>query len=196
MRVVDDNRSKRKILKEFHASVWAGHRGIYATFTTIQTRYWWLKLYNSIVEELKADHGELDANEPKVFFQRYGLQTKLTLSYNPEGNGKYERGHRPIIKSLATFSTVTTGYTPTELMLTNQPIHPTEEAIETWWLLPWKDGISTEELLALRIQQISQRESLVHDVQEKLKARRLKSNDYFDKTHRIQPIPVEEGDWV
>ena len=49
---------------------------------------------------MRADRGELDATEARDFFKRYGVQLKLTTSYNPEANGKNERGHPPIIQAL------------------------------------------------------------------------------------------------
>ena len=42
-----------------------------------------------------------------------------------------------------------TGYMPTELMTRQAPVMPTETAIATWTMLPWKEEMSWEELLAL-----------------------------------------------
>ena len=55
--------------------------------------------YGSI-GRIRADRGELDATEAKEFFKRYGVQLRLTTAYNPEANGKSERGHPPIIHAL------------------------------------------------------------------------------------------------
>ena len=80
------------------------------------------------------------------------------MAYNPEGNGKSERGHSPIVKALAkscrgwianwpkllpyalwadptTHSSVT-GFIPFEFMYGQKPIMPTAEAITTWLILP------------------------------------------------------------
>jgi hypothetical protein len=43
---------------------------------------------------------------------------------------------------------------PIELMLDQKPIMPTEDLVPTWVFLEWKDGIITERLLELRIQQL------------------------------------------
>jgi hypothetical protein len=122
---------------------------------------------------MRADPGELDAVEARNFFERHGVRLRLTTAYNPEANGKSERGHPPIINALVkackgkpkqwprllpfalwadrtTHSTVT-GYMPIELMLGQKPIMPTEDLVPTWVFLEWKDGITTERLLALRI---------------------------------------------
>ena len=35
-----------------------------------------------------------------MFFERFGIRLTLTFAYNPEGNGKVERGYSPIVKVL------------------------------------------------------------------------------------------------
>ena len=47
-----------------------------------------------------ADRGELDAQEAKEIFNQLGVKLSLTIAYNPEANGKVERGHDPIVKAL------------------------------------------------------------------------------------------------
>ena len=49
---------------------------------------------------MRADRVELDIAEAQNFFQGYGVQLKLTMAYNPEANGKSEKGHPPIIHAL------------------------------------------------------------------------------------------------
>ena len=100
----------------------------------------------------------------------------LTTAYNPEANGKIEQGHSPIVKALVkacdervkvwpqmlpyalwadrtTHSSVT-GYMLAELMTGQAPVMPTEAAIATWTVLPWKEEMNREELLAVRIRQL------------------------------------------
>lgn len=261
-RVVCNKEDQRKLMKEFHESLWAGHRGVWATFAKIKERYWWKGMYRDVMQfvetcatcqlysnvryrdglqptyplamhykwvvdlvtmplglwqmryivlaredltnqvegralrtkttsavcrflledvicrygcvgKITADRGELDAGEAKEFFLRMGIKLGLTTAYNPEGNGKSERGHPPIVKALAkackgkirewprllpyalwadrtTHSTVT-GYMPAELIYGQTPIMPIEEAIASWNVLPWEDNMSREDLLALRI---------------------------------------------
>jgi hypothetical protein len=52
------------------------------------------------IGKIIADRGEMDANEAKEFFLRMGVKLSLTTAYNPEANGKVERGHGPIVKAL------------------------------------------------------------------------------------------------
>jgi hypothetical protein len=307
LRVVGDFETKTKVLQEFHDTLWAGHRGVWATYTKIKERYWWKGLYKDVEEfvascvvcqlqskvrhrdelhptypiaihfqwmidlvampnamwgmkylvlareelsnfvegralrtkttenvcrfiledifsrygsigQMRADRGELNAAEAKEFFNRYGVQLKLTTAYNPEANGKIERGHPPIIHALVkackgkpkmwpkllpfalwadrtTHSTVT-GYMPVELMYGQKPIMPVEGDIPTWMFLSWEDGISRERLLELRIQQLERLPEDVGIALEKMKAARLSNKERFDKTHRIRRKKIREGDWV
>jgi hypothetical protein len=307
LKVVDDEETKSQILKEFHDTLWAGHRGVWATYHKIKERYWWKGIYKDVEEfvasciecqlqskvryrdelhptyplamhfqwvidlvamplgmwgmkylvlareelsnyvegralrtkategvcrfiledifsrygsigRMRADRGELDATEARDFFQRYGVRLKLTTAYNPEANGKSERGHPPIINALVkackgkpkqwprllpfalwadrtTHSTVT-GYMPIELMLGQKPLMPTEDLIPTWMLLDWNDGITRERLLELRIQQLERLPEDHRSALEKLKASRLGNKERFDRTHRLRSKPIEVGDWV
>ena len=131
------------------------------------------------VGQVIADLGELDSNKAREFFTKHGVRLTLTTTYNSEANGKIERGHSPIVKALAkacdervnvwlemlpyplwadqmTHSSVT-GYMPTELMIGQAPVMPTETAIATWTVVPWKEEMSWEELVAVRMPQLEGR---------------------------------------
>ena len=307
LRVIGDMETKNQILKEFHDTFWAGHRGIWATYNKIKERYWWKGLYKDVedfvascvdcqlqskvryrdelhptyplaihfqwiidlvamplglwgmkylvlareelsnfvegralrtkstegvcrfiledifsrygtIGRMRADRGELDAAEATNFFERYGVRLKLTTAYNPEANGKSEQGHPPIINALVkackgkpkqwprllpfalwadrtTHSTIT-GYMPIELMLGQKPIMPAEDLVPTWVFLDWKDGISRERLLELRIQQLERFPEDQKIALDKLKEARLSNKDRFDKTHRLRTRGIQIGDWV
>ncbi|KAL3692893.1 hypothetical protein R1sor_006544 [Riccia sorocarpa] len=307
LRVVCGIENQRELIKEFHESLWAGHRGIWATFMKLKERYWWKNIYRDVVafvescvtcqmysnirhrdglrptyppaihfkwvvdlvtmpigiwgmrylalarEDLSnqvegralrrntteavcrflledvvcrygcvgritADGGELNAKEAEDFFNRYGLKLALTTAYNPEGNAKSERGHPPIVKALVkycsgkarewprflpfalwadrTTHSAVTGYMPAELIQGQKPIMPMEEQVKTWSVLPWKDDLTREELLELRIRQLDQRAEDVQTALDRLKEARLKNKGRFDKRHRLRPTPIQEGDWV
>lgn len=125
---------------------------------------------------MRADRGELDAAETKVFFKRYGVQLKLSTAYSLEANDKIEMGHPVIIQALVkackrktniwprllpftlwadrtTHSTIT-GYMHVELMHGQKLMMPGDENVLTWMLLLWKDEICRERLLEVRIQQL------------------------------------------
>jgi hypothetical protein len=307
VRVIDDEESKKKVMKEFHDTLWAGHRGIWATYMKIKEKFWWKGLYKDVEEfvgsciicqmqsktqhrdglhptyplsihfqwvidlvamplgiwgmkhlvlareelsnfvegralrtkgtegvcrfiledivcrygsigRIRADRGELNADEAKIFFRRYGIELKLTTAMNPQANGKSERGHPPIVQALVkacqgkamewprllpfslwadrtTHSTVT-GYMPSELMIGQKPIMPVEGEVPTWLSLPWEDNIDRVDLLALRIRQLERREEDLEEAYIRLRDARLKNKERFDSTHRLRKNPIREGDWV
>ncbi|KAL3702292.1 hypothetical protein R1sor_020314 [Riccia sorocarpa] len=307
LRVVDDEDTKLELLKECHEALWAGHRGVWATYMKLKERYWWKGMYSDVDEfvgsclhcqfyskvrhrdglvptfppsihfrwvldlvmmppglwgmrylvlaredlskfvegralrtksvegicrfvledivcrygsvgSLRADRGDLNAEDARTFFRRYGVDLKLTTAMNPEGIGKSERGHPPIVHALvkacngkpkqwprllpfalwADRSThcTTTGYMPVELILGQKPILPIEDSVLSWVSLPWEDGVDHETLLVWRIRQLERREEDLADAHEKLKQARLKNKFRFDKTHRLRPKPIQPGDWV
>ena len=307
VRVLGRNDQQQKVINEFHDSQWAGHRGVWATFSKIKERYWWPGMYKDIanfvstcvkcqvyskirhrdglhptyspsihfkwmvdlismplgvgqvkylvlaredltnqvegralrgkstktvcqflledvicrygcIGQVIADRGELNSEEAQCFFQKHGIRLSLTTAYNPEANGKIERGHSPIIRALikacdgkvrewptllpyalwadrTTHSSVT-GFMPAELMLGQKPIMPTEEDLITWATLPWEDEMSREDLLSVRIRQLERRPEDVSAAAERLRYARERNKAHFDKTHRLRPKKVEEGDWV
>ena len=42
------------------------------------------------VGEVIADRGELDSNKAREFFAKHGVRLTLSMTYNPEANGKIE----------------------------------------------------------------------------------------------------------
>jgi hypothetical protein len=170
------------------------------------------------VGKIVADRGELDAQEAEELFDRLGIKLSLTTAYNPEANGKVERGHGPIVKALVracdgqvgnwprllpyalwadrtTHSSVT-GFMPAELMYGQKPVMPTERTIVSWAALEWRNEMSREELLAARIRQLERRPEDVERATEKLRTARIRNKERFDRTHQIRPKKIEEGDWV
>jgi hypothetical protein len=81
-------------------------------------------------------------------------------------------------------------------MLGQKPIMPAEDLVPTWVFLEWKDGITTERLLELRIQQLERLPEDQKIALEKLKAARLGNKDRFDKTHRLWTKSIQIGDWM
>jgi hypothetical protein len=168
--------------------------------------------------QMRADRGELNSEEAIEFFKQLHIRLKLTTAYNPEANGKSERGHPPIVNALVkacqgnpfrwpdllplalmsdrmTCSSVT-GFPPVELASGHLPLMPIEEDVCSWRTIEWKDQVSTEDLIARRIEHFSLKLSKVELAREKVKEARLKNKVRFDKTHRLRPILIKEGDWV
>jgi hypothetical protein len=167
---------------------------------------------------MRADRGELNAEAAVGFFKRFHIKLKLTTAYNPEGNGKSERGHQSIVNALvkacrgkislwptllplalmahrSTCSSVT-GYAPAELINGQLPLMPIEESIASWRTIGWRDNISREDLLVCRMEQFNLTPEKVAHAIEEVKKKRMANKKYFDKNHRMRPMPIQEGDWV
>jgi len=167
---------------------------------------------------MRADRGELDTKEAKAFFKKFHICLKLTTSYNPEANGKSERGHPPIVNALVksckgkasrwpdllplslladrmTCSSVT-GYTPSELVSGHLPLMPLEENVYSWRTIDWKDQVSHEDLLVRRMEHFQSTPEKIAIAVERMKQAREKNKVRFDKTHRLRPVAIKEGDWV
>ena len=67
---------------------------------------------------------------------------------------------------------------PAELILGQNPIMPIEESIISWTSIPWREEVSREELLALRIQQLERRPKDVELAAQRLKKTRLKNKQF------------------
>ena len=166
---------------------------------------------------VRADRGELDAKEAVDFFKRQGIQLSLTTSYNPEANGKIERGHQPIIAALAkaakgrvrawpallpyalwadrTTTHRTTGFAPADLMYGQRVQVPTDALLPTWGVIPWADGVSREQLLELRIRHLERREEDLAAALAAAARAKDRMKEEADR-HRRRPHPVHVGDWV
>jgi hypothetical protein len=71
-----------------------------------------------------------------------------------------------------------------------------EYSILSWAVVPWANEVSREELLMLRIQQLERRPEDIELDLARLRKARLKNKARFDKTHRLRPRNIEEGDKV
>ena len=89
-----------------------------------------------------------------------------------------------------------TGLPPAELVSGHLPIMPVEEDVTSWRTIDWGDQVSTEELIARRIEHFNLTPEKIEIAREKVRAARLKNKVHFDKTHRLRPIAIKEGDWV
>ena len=76
-----------------------------------------------------------------------------------------------------------TGYKLVELMTGQAPVMPTETAIVTWTMLPWKEEMSREELLAVRIRQLEGRPADIAEVIRRQQEARFQNKSQFDTKH-------------
>ena len=62
--------------------------------------------------------------------------------------------------------------------------------------MPWKEEISREELLSLRIRHLERRTEDLEVAKAPIKEARLKNKRDFDRRHRLRPSKIIQGDWV
>ncbi len=168
--------------------------------------------------EFRADRGELNADEARRFFERYGIKLNLTTAYNPEANGKIERGHPTFMGALVKASEFTatswvdlmplalwadrttahrtTGRVPYELIFGERVSLPVEQDVASWSVMPWTSPMSREDLLAVRIRQLQRREEDIKAAAEKVRQVREKEKDWQDSRRPARPRNIEVGDWV
>ena len=129
----------------------------------------------------------------------------VTTTYNPEANGKIERGHGPIVKAIVracegrvgdwprllpyalwadrTTHSSMTGYMPAELMFGQKPIMPVERTVASWTAIDWANEMTREELLAAQIWQLERRPKDVERATMRVKEARIRINARFDRMH-------------
>ena len=81
-------------------------------------------------------------------------------------------------------------------MYKQKPVMPIEEVIPTWSVLPWEDGLSREDLLALRIRQLERRPEDIEIAIKNLKKAKEKNKATFDRNHRLRLQAIQVEDWV
>ena len=85
---------------------------------------------------------------------------------------------------------------PVELMYGQKQVMPIEKTITSSVVIPWENEMSREELLAARIRQLERRPEDLEHAQKIMEVDRVKNKIWFDKTHRLHPKKIKEGDWV
>ena len=78
-----------------------------------------------------------------------------------------------------------TGYMPAELMTGQALVMPTETAISTCTVLPWKEEMSREELVAVRIRQLEGRPEDIAEAIRRQQEARFRNKSGFDTKNRL-----------
>ena len=172
-------------------------------------RFFWEQLYcrYGAMELAVTDNGSEVKKAFATLVRRMGIPQVQISPYNKHANGVVERGHfvlrEAIIKScektptgqaknwpdyvsLAVFAdrvTVNkvTGYSPYYLLHGMEPILPFDLTEATFLVRGYKPGMSTSDLLALRIRQLAKREEDLAMAAETLRKARLASKKVFEK---------------
>ena len=167
--------------------------------------FFWTYIYCRYGAPLKVvtDNGSEVQGAFQRLMDRMGIPQIKISPYNHHANGVVERGHftlrEAIVKSCkgkisdwpqkvpeavfadrVTVSRVT-GFSPYQLLHATDPLLPFDLTEATFLVEGFHSGMSTSELLALRIQQLSKHENDIHKASETLRKSRFQSKAQFEK---------------
>ena len=91
---------RKKLITDFHDSLWAGHRGIWATFMKLKENYWWPHMYKDITKFVET--GEVCQRYSTI---RYRDELKPTYSSSMHYKWMVDLVRRHLGRSNAIFST-------------------------------------------------------------------------------------------
>ena len=172
-------------------------------------RFFWEQIYcrYGAPELIVTDNGSEVKKAFEKLVRRMGVPHVRISPYNKHANGVVERGHfilrEAIIKScektptgqaknwpdyvsLAVFAdrvTVNkvTGYSPFYLLHGTEPVLPFDLTEATFLVRGYRAGMSTSDLLALRIRQLAKREEDLEAAADTLKKARIASKKAFER---------------
>jgi len=176
------------------------------------------------VGQVTTDNGTEVKGAFEILVRRLGIPQIRISPYNKHANGVVERGHyilrEAIVKSCpkdsdgramhwnryvdaavfadrVTVSSVT-GYSPYYLLHGMHPLLPLDLFESTFLVEGFSSGMSTAELLALRIRQVQKLDSDIERASEMLHKLRLKSREQFNQRYqrRLQKPEYKEGSLV
>ena len=156
----------------------------------------------------------------EILFKQYGVVAIVLSPYHPEGNGHSERSHQTLVNSILRACGKDTsrwplyvhaglwamrcstsrvaGYPPYFLLYGRRPFFAFDFADKTWDTLDWHSVASTEDLLALRMQQILRRDKkLVIAMEQQKQVRQWAVDDFNCKhAHYLSSGSFVIGTWV
>jgi transposase InsO family protein len=170
--------------------------------------------------QVTTDNGSEVKKAFEILMRRLGIPQIAITAYNKHGNGVVERGHftlrEAIVKacqgkisrwpqmlSAAVFAdrvTVSrvTGFSPFQLLHATLPILPFDLAESTFMVEGFHSGMSTSDLLALRIRQLQKHPKDIERAAKTLREARFKSKLQFEKRfkHKLQKRDFRKGELV
>jgi transposase InsO family protein len=170
------------------------------------------------VRKIISDQGEFYSDAGKKLCTKYGIQAVYTTAYHPQSNGVVERGHGPLLQTLAKMCnekrtkwtrhfthalwadriTVkrSTGYSPYRLVFGKDSVIPVESDLTTWEKLNWTYPMTTAQLLENPIAQVARLDETRSHAHENLANSRELTKQYFDRTRNVRKSSLHVGDIV
>lgn len=173
-----------------------------------------------MIAEIVTDNGSETKGAFEILVKKYGIPHIRISPYNSKANGVVERGHfilrEALVKSCegsiskwpdllphALFADrITTrratGFSAFYLIHGVHPVLPFDLTEATFMMEGFRSGLSAEELLALRIQQLEKRPEDLARAAAAIRLSRLKGKEQFESRfeHRIKKEDYEPGDLV
>ena len=173
-----------------------------------------------MVRHIVTDNGSENRGKFESFLKSMDLHHIRISGYNHRANGVVERGHytmrealvkvcegninlwpqklqEVVFADLITTSSVT-GYSPYYLLYGQHPVLPFDITQATFMIDGYKDGLSTSELLALRVRQLQKRPQDIAHAAATLKKHRFESKEKFEQKyfHLIRTVDFHPGQLV
>jgi hypothetical protein len=189
-------------------------------------KFFWEKIFcrYGAMGQIVTDNGPEVKGAFEILMRRMGVPQVHISPYNKHANGVIERGHyilrEAIVKSCekdqfgkiknwhkqvepavfadrVTVSSVT-GYSPFELLHGMPPLLPFDLTEATFMVDGFHSGMSTSDLLSLRIRQLQKRDDDLARAAETVKKTRLRSKQQFHKRYvrRLQKDTYDQGELV
>ena len=155
------------------------------------------------------DGGRENMDLTKDLLEGYRIRNTIISAYHPQTAGLIERGHGPIVSSLAKYChddpaswprhlalalwadrisvRRSSGYSAFELLYGRECLLPVELMIESWQTVDWEGIKSREDLILARMQQLDHRRVTETIAAISLRNSRKANKVYFDLHKRLRP---------
>jgi transposase InsO family protein len=187
-----------------------------------RANFFWTYIYcrYGCPQQVTTDNGSEVKKAFEILMKRLGIPQITITTYNKHANGVVERGHftlrEAIVKACqghisrwpqilpaavfadrVTMSSVT-GYSPFQLLHATLPVLPFDLAESTFLVDGFYAGMSTSELLALRIRQLQKHPRDIERATQTLQNSHFKSKLQFEKRfkHKLRHEDYEPGELV
>jgi hypothetical protein len=191
-------------------SGWVEARAINAANSSNVAKF----LYEDVIcrhgcpRHIVLDGGRENLDLTKDLIDRYHIKGTVVSAFHPQANGLVERGHDPIVNSLAKYCHDTptdwvkflplalwadrisvrrsTGYSAFELVYGRECLLPIEFAVRSWAMIHWENVDSREDLILARMRQLDQRKVQEAHAADNLRDSRMSNKGYFDQIKRLR----------